>query len=175
MKLHIGTGNTYLPGWTNVDVFSFVEADLYANAMALPYNRESCVLIYASHVLEHFNRHLVLAVLSHWRDLLKPKGRLRLSVPDFDAVVKVYKKTGSLQSVIGLLYGGQKHQMNTHYIIFNRETLSIALNQVGFTEIRKWDWKETEHKYHDDYSQAYLPHMDKGKGIQMSLNLEATK
>jgi len=175
MKLHIGTGTTYLPGWINIDVFSFVRADLYANAMALPYDRESCDIIYASHVLEHFNRHLISAVLTHWKDLLTVGGILRLSVPDFDAIVKFYTKTGSLDAVTGLLYGGQKNEMNTHHIVFNKETLSLALKQVGFRNILEWDWQKTEHKFHDDYSQAYLPHMDKKKGILMSLNLEAIK
>ena len=175
MKLHIGTGNTYLPDWINVDVFSFVKADIYSNAMSLPYDRETFDIIYSSHVLEHFNRHTTLAVLGHWRDLLKVGGILRLSVPNFDAICEFYMKTGSLEAVIGLLYGGQKHLLDNHYIVFNKETLSICLQAVGFKIIREWDWRETEHKFYDDYSQAYLPHMDKDRGTHMSLNLEAIK
>lgn len=175
MKLHIGTGNTYLPGWTNVDIFSFVKADLYSSALSLPYERESFDIIYSSHVLEHFNRHLTLSVLGHWRDLLKPKGILRLAVPDFDAICKFYVKTGSLTPILGLLYGGQQNVLDNHHTVFNKQRLSIYLTNVGFKEIREWDWKKTEHAYHDDYSQAYLPHMDKENGVHVSLNLEAIK
>ncbi len=42
--------------------------------------------------------------------------------------------------------------------------------------VRLWDWKTTPpHGYVDDYSQAYLPHMDKRGGKRMSLNVEADK
>jgi len=46
---------------------------------------------------------------------------------------------------------------------------------MGFCDVRVYDWKSTEHFYVDDYSQAYLPHMDKTNGKLMSLNVEATK
>jgi len=175
MKLHIGTGTTYLPGWINVDVFSFVNADVYSNAMNLPYERESFDLIYSSHVLEHFNRHMILAVLGHWRSLLRPEGILRLSVPDFKAICEYYSKTKSLKPVTGLLYGGQKHLLDVHHICFDKATLLSCLSSVGFQIVREWDWRDTIHKHYDDFSQAYLPHMDKENGMHMSLNLEAVK
>jgi len=175
MKLHIGPGNTYLPGWKNVDIFSNVRADIYSSALALPYDRGSFDIIYASHVLEHFNRHLVTAAVNHWRDLLKPGGVLRLSVPCFDAIVAYYMKTNDLNSLMGLLYGGQSNFLDQHHIVFNKSILTIILSQAGFREMREWVWQETEHSDHDDYSQAYLPHMDKESGLLMSLNLEAVK
>lgn len=33
-------------------------------------------------------------------------------------------------------------------------------------------WKNTEHSQFDDYSQSYIPHMDKINGTLMSLNVE---
>ena len=175
MKLHIGTGNTYLPGWVNVDIFSFVKADIYSNAMNLPYERETFDLIYSSHVLEHFNRHMILAVLTHWRDLLIVGGILRIAVPDFRAVCKYYFKTDDLPSLIGLLYGGQNNVLDKHYIIFDEKTLSEHLRKVGFKSTKLWDWRTTSHAQYDDYSQAYLPHMNKEHGLHMSLNMEAVK
>ena len=41
---------------------------------------------------------------------------------------------------------------------------------------RYWDlYERTGHKDYDDYSQAYVPHMDKENGLLISLNVEATK
>ena len=37
------------------------------------------------------------------------------------------------------------------------------------------DWRDTEHSELDDFSQSYLPHMDKDNGKLMSLNIEAVK
>lgn len=176
MKLHLGCGKNYLPGWINVDLFSTVQADVYADITALPFEREAFDLIYASHVLEHVHRHTVVATLGHWRDLLKPGGVLRLAVPDFQAVCEWYNSTGRLDDVMGLLYGGQNHPKNHHFVAFDRKTLIRDLTRAGFATCRDWNWRETDHARFDDYSQARLPHMSDGNGtVWVSLNVEATK
>ena len=71
--------------------------------------------------------------------------------------------------------GGQRTIYDYHNMVFNKENLSRALISAGFSEIREWNWRETSHAHIDDYSQAYLPHMDKENGVLMSLNLEAIK
>jgi hypothetical protein len=60
-------------------------------------------------------------------------------------------------------------------MIFDEDLLRSELLATGFRRIRRWDWKETEHADIDDYSQAYLPHMDKTNGTLVSLNLEAAR
>jgi predicted SAM-dependent methyltransferase len=175
-RLHIGPGKTYLPGWTNVDIFSNVKADIYSSALSLPYPANHFDLIYASHVLEHFPRHMVLAALTHWRHLLTDGGILRLAVPNFNAIIIRYTKNGEdLEELMGLLYGGQDSYLNDHHIIFNNTLLTKYLRQVGFKTVRSWNWRKTDHAEFDDYSQSYLPHMDKQSGILVSLNLEAVK
>ena len=49
------------------------------------------------------------------------------------------------------------------------------LESLGFAEVKTWDWKNSEHSSYDDFSQAYLPHMDKENGVLMSLNIQAKK
>lgn len=174
-KLHLGSGKVYLPGWTNVDIFTSCRADRYADVTCLPYEKDSYDLIYASHILEHVHRHMVLATLSHWHGILCHGGILRLAVPDFKAVVEHYVLHQDLPLLIGLLYGGQNYHLNRHTVVFDRATLSHDLHLSGFRDVRTWDWRNTEHANFDDYSQCYLPHMDKEHGVLMSLNLEATK
>lgn len=174
-RLHIGSGRVYLPGWINVDMFSNSKADLFCDMMRLPYDPGSFDLIYCCHCLEHTHRNAVYAVLHHWRELLKVGGILRLAVPNFAAIVTWYVETGDLTSVTGLLYGGQNHPLNVHTIAFDKPTLTDALRKVGFGEVREWNWRKTEHAQFDDYSQAYLPAMQKDTGQLMSLNLEAVK
>ena len=53
--------------------------------------------------------------------------------------------------------------------------LKEDLQKAGFKSVKKYDWRNTEHFYVDDYSQTYYPHMDKENGKLMSLNVEATK
>lgn len=178
-RLHVGSGRCILPqseGWTNCDLFDHTQADVYADMTALPFERESFDLLYCGHCLEHVHRRCVLSTLAHWKELLKPGGTLRIAVPDFEACCEWYNKTKDLKSLIGLMFGGQTHPRNTHHIIFDRRTLTEALDKVGFINVRTWDWRTTDHAKFDDYSQAYLPtHLDKVNGMLVSLNLEATK
>lgn len=174
-KLHIGCGKKYFPGWVNVDACKDVKADVYADALSLPFENETFDLIYACHILEHVKRFDVEKTLSHWRDLLKTGGVLRLAVPDFQAIHFYYHKNGGLKTLMGLLYGGQDTIFNEHHVIFDYSTLLDHLKAVGFIVAREWDWRYTEHSQFDDFSQAYLPHMDKERGMLMSLNLEAVK
>jgi predicted SAM-dependent methyltransferase len=175
-KLHIGPGKTYLEGWVNIDVFSSVKADIYCSALAIPYPPEHFDIVYSSHLLEHFNRHMILAALGHWRNLLKVGGILRLAVPDFAAIVFRYMKNGGdLEELMGLLYGGQNNIYDCHHIVFNTKLLTKYLPQVGLRKISKWDFRETEHAEFDDYSQSFLPHLDKTNGLLMSLNMQAQR
>lgn len=174
-RLHIGCGRKYFHGWVNVDLFSSVEADCYFDATRLPFVSESFSLIYACHILEHFHRHVTLSIISHWRELLMKGGVLRVAVPDFSKLCAHYQTTGNLGDVMGLLYGGQNEPTNTHRVAFDYSYLSSLFKKAGFTEIRQWDWKATDHKDIDDFSQCYLPHMDKTNGTCMSLNMEAVK
>ena len=174
-KLHIGAGRVHLPGFVNIDLFDNFQQDMYADLTRLPWDEGSFNLIYASHVLEHVHRKMVSVTLHHWYSMLKKGGVLRLAVPDFDAVVEHYRETRDIEEVMGLLYGGQTYPRNNHFIAFNHDSLSAYLKRAGFKIVRPWNWRKTEHSEHDDYSQCYLPHLDKANGRLMSLNLEATK
>ena len=55
------------------------------------------------------------------------------------------------------------------------DSLTERLLSVGFCSASRYDWRRTEHATLDDYSQAYLPHLDKEHGQLMSLNVEAVK
>jgi predicted SAM-dependent methyltransferase len=105
----------------------------------------------------------------------KEGGVLRISVPDIEAVAKCYIETGELSNLYAFVYGGQKYDFDFHYHCWDFKTLSRDLHDIGFKKVEKYDWKKTDHFYVDDYSQAYLPHMDKINGSLMSLNVEATK
>lgn len=178
MKLHLGCGKRHIPGFVHVDIQDAPHIDHVCGVDTLPFADCQADLVYASHVLEHFGRQQYLEVLREWHRVLKPGGILRLSVPDFAACAKIYHEKGledGLSGLIGLISGGQRDPFDFHKMIFDRPFLTSALHQVGFNEVRPWDWRTTEHAQVDDYSQAYLPHLAKESGTQMSLNLEAVK
>jgi predicted SAM-dependent methyltransferase len=172
LKLHLGCGNRRIQGFVHVDVLAFAHLGARARVDALPFADGAFELAYASHVLEHFGRHEQRRVLAEWFRVVAPGGWLRLAVPDFGAVVAAYPTFG-IEAVTGLVCGGQRDVYDFHKMIFDRASLGRALAEVGFVEVREWDWRATEHAGIDDYSQAYLPHLDKATGRLMSLNVEA--
>jgi predicted SAM-dependent methyltransferase len=107
--------------------------------------------------------------------VLKKGGILRVAVPDIEALIAVYNKTHDLNLILGPLFGRGNYLYNFHYTVFDFKTLSDALMTAGAEKVSKYDWKTTEHSEIDDYSQAYIPHMDKENGILISLNIEAFK
>jgi predicted SAM-dependent methyltransferase len=179
LKLHLGCGPRNIPGFVHVDIIDAPHIDYRSSVDNLcDFADGSVDLIYASHVLEHFGRHEVEAVLKGWYRVLAPGGVVRIAVPDFAAVVDLYEQEGlkdGLSGLVGLVCGGQRNQYDFHKIIFDEAFLSYLLGKVGFKDIRRWDWRTTEHAQIDDFSQSYIPHMDKQNGRLMSLNLEASR
>jgi len=178
MKLHLGCGKRYIKGFVHIDLRKMDHIDYCSPVENLDFlDDESVELIYASHVLEHFGRHEYRDVLREWYRVLKPRGILRVAVPNFDAVVQFYtEKSDDMNLILGQLVGGQKGgEFDYHNMVFSRKSLTESLLDVGFSKVLPYDWRDTEHADVDDFSQSYLPHMDKENGFLLSLNLEAFK
>lgn len=176
LRIHLGCGNRAIPGFVNVDIRPLPHVDLIASAENLSeFRANSADLIYCSHLLEHMERGAEVKALAEWHRVLKPGAILRLAVPDFEKIVVRYQAEKNLDELIGLLYGKQDHEFNVHHQAFDFPRLERLLLGVGFSSVSRYDWRVTIHKDIDDYSQAYLPHMDKERGLLMSLNVEAIK
>jgi len=176
MKLHIGAGEKYLPGYKHMDMIKRAHIDYVGDACDLSFFKDGCIEeIYACHVLEHFNRHKVLDALIEWSRVLCTNGTLRVAVPSFSAIVAEYAQNGNLNAVLGLLYGGQNYEYNFHYQAYDFNRLKSLLEQAGFINISEYDWRDFLPNDYDDYSRAYLPHLDFENGRLMSLNVIAMK
>ena len=178
-KLHLGGGKRFIPGFVHIDLADFPHIDHRHDVRSLPMIADgSAELIYACHVLEYFDWVEVLGVLTEWKRVLAPNGVLRLAVPDFEALAEVYARGRDLGKIIGPLYGRWQIPGSTtiyHHTVYDFATLKASLECAGLTDVRRYDWRETIHKDYDDYSQAYLPHLDMAHGTLISLNVEATK
>jgi len=131
--------------------------------------------------------------------VLKPGGTLRLAVPDFEAIVRVYQKYNDIEhrGILGPLFGRMgidKTVMVSHspdeiahpttitdYIyhrtVYDFNSLKKLLESVGFKNVKRYDVVEffkTLPKGYDDQSFAFIPHKDP-TGILISLNVEAKK
>lgn len=81
LKLNLGCGQKYLPGYVNCDVLPHVRADRYFDLDRPPYPfaDDSVDEVFMDNVLEHLED--VVAVMGELHRLLRPGGRLRILVP----------------------------------------------------------------------------------------------
>jgi predicted SAM-dependent methyltransferase len=178
LKVHLGCGKRdFGPDWFHVDGAHFPHVK-HHDILQLPFARESVDLIYASHVLEYFDRFEVRGVLAKWHEFLRPGATLRVAVPDFEVLARLYVSGAiRLQQVLGPLYGRMPMNDVTiyHRTAYDFASLSAVLEEAGYSHVRRYDWRQTEHAQFDDHSQAYIPHMDKEHGTLISLNVECTR
>ena len=178
MKLHLGCWHRIIPGFIHVDLCDLPHIDFRNDIGDLSFaKKESVDYIYCSHSLEYKNFHEAEKVIIEWRRVLKPNGLLRIAVPDFQALINLYKKTKSLDSIIGPLFGKMPLNDKTiyHRVAYDFNKLSDLLIKNGFKDVKRYDWRNTQHANIDDHSQAYFPHMDKENGMLISLNVECKK
>lgn len=77
--------------------------------------------------------------------------------------------------LLGLLYGGQTYQYNYHYQGFDYKRLENLLITNGYINVKRYDWRDFLPPNYDDFSRAYIPHMDFENGTLMSMNVVAEK
>ena len=177
-KINLGCGwRNFGEDWIHIDGGDYSHLDS-KDIINLPYDDNSIDLIYASHVMEYFDREEIEPILHKWKNKLKKDGVLRLAVPNFQAISRLYiEKNIPLSKFLGPLYGKMKmgNKFIYHKTTYDLKELKEILNRVGYYNINPYLWKDTEHNNFDDHSQAYIPHMDKENGVLISLNVEATK
>lgn len=152
LRLNIGAGETVIPGFTAID------RKLGTEAFPLPYADNSVDEIRCSHMLEHLSYRDADAALTEWNRVLKPGGRLRLSVPDIDKVKELTNADSYDQRWRFYLMGGQTDDGDFHRSAYDYAVLQSYLERAGFERVQEWTSPNTD--------SAALP---------ISLNLEAFK
>jgi predicted SAM-dependent methyltransferase len=182
MNIHLGCWTRDIPGFINVDLVDLPHIHHKRSIDDLSVFQDNTAdLIYSSHNFEYFDRVEAKRVLAEWRRVLRPGGLLRLAVPDFERLVHIYQLTGDIHKILGPLYGRMVIGTSTgdqtiyHKTVYDFRSLKLLLEESGFGNVRKYDWRDTIHKDYDDHSQAYYPHMDKENGVLLSLNIETDK
>ncbi len=90
IKLHLGCGSKNFGNkWTHIDGGDYEHLE-GADITKLKFKDRSVDVIYASHVFEYFDREKAVSLLNEWFRVLKVGGILRIAVPDFHQISKLY-------------------------------------------------------------------------------------
>jgi len=137
IKLNIGAGKSEIDGYTPIDRMFGSEA------YPLEYADGTVDEIRASHVLEHFDFGELPKVLDEWVRVLKPGGRIRIAVPDFDKIVKCSNDPTNYIWPKYLM-GGQSDPNDYHKAVFNRQILTEFMANSGIENIDTWESEITD-------------------------------
>ena len=186
-KLHLGCGGRYLPGYLHIDIDDLEHVDYVTSINKLyMFEDESVDEIYTCGALIYCDREEIPGVLSEWRRVMKPGAALRISVPDFESIIQRYFDSGKIlesRGILGPLFGrwpasGVRTGLSPEPIYqkttYDFSSLKRSLENNGFKDVKKYDWKNFLPADYDDYSKAYYPHMDES-GMLMVLNVECVK
>jgi predicted SAM-dependent methyltransferase len=142
IKLHIG-GREKRDGWAILDALPGPAVDYVGNCTDLSFLSDaSCAEVYASHVLEHLGYDIELPkTLAGIYRVLKPGGRLRVSVPDLEMLCRMFLES-SLDGegrfhVMRMMFGGRIDAYDVHHVGLNFEFLNAFLHETGFRDIRR--------------------------------------
>ncbi|MHA1686271.1 MAG: hypothetical protein ACTSYD_07640 [Candidatus Heimdallarchaeaceae archaeon] len=139
MKLNLGSGMFYKPGYVNIDDNpEQAVADEWKDILRLDYENDSVDEIEASHILEHFDINYTPYILANLFRMLKPNGSLYLEVPNLRKAVKSlrFKSWQSKLNAIKFLYGIDLPG-NFHKSGFTFHILARFLRETGFAKIRR--------------------------------------
>lgn len=145
IKLHLGCGAVYLPGYINIDyppqehtVQANTKVDQYADLTELKYDAESISEIRLHHVFEHFDRPTALKLLIRWYRWLADDGLLTIETPDFQRSIRSYI-FGSRKvrwRTLRHLFGSHEAAWAVHYDGWYKAKYKLYLGRLGYKTLK---------------------------------------
>jgi len=150
MRIHFGAGRHILPGYFNADAVQHPNAERPLDMVyemrfdgailvqPMPLDDGCAEELFAAHVIEHFARYEVDAVIGEWKRLLQPGGRLILELPNLEACARNLLAGARPQMCMFGIYGDEswKSPYMLHKFGYTPATLSALLAEHGFTNIQ---------------------------------------
>ena len=170
-KLHIG-GEICADGWEVLNINPGKHVDHVCNATNMSIFQDNTFdEIYASHIVEHLDYvHVLDSTLKEWRRVLKPGGKISISVPNLDflaGLLLAKNRTSPEQRffVMRMMFGGHIDKYDYHLVGLNEEILTAYLLAANYENIKRVD----EFGLFEDLSTMKI------EGTYISLNMTAGK
>lgn len=129
-KLQIGAGTHDLKGWLNTDFFPESREQIHLDATEpFPFPDASFDLIFSEHVIEHVPLQGGINMIDEAFRILKPGGRLRISTPPLEFLLKAYSNSKDALN---------KRYLDWHFESYNPESLSKSPVVLFNDYMRMW-------------------------------------
>lgn len=138
MILDLGCGYYTMPfkdKCLRVDARKIVNPDVISDFKYLPFKSETAEEIYASHILEHCSKEETFSVLKDWLRVLKPDGKVSITVPNLEWACLQVANGNMTEDVYKVFYGGQDYRENFHNCGFTPKSLKNLLIVTGFHSV----------------------------------------
>jgi len=172
LLLHLGCGDHLKDGWVNLDLnlsgtapalppkplpqTRFILYDLRSGT--LPFDDDSCELIYSSHFFEHLEHDDGVRLMRDCHRVLQPGGTFRAALPDFPELFRAYlerdKKVFELYSIFDVFPHRPPETVTLvdhvnanvyewgHKCIYDPEKICRVLRYLGFASVEVTDYRE---------------------------------
>lgn len=161
-KLQIGCGPFPLEGWFNTDLLTNLHkgSPMYMDAgRPFPMPDASFDYVYSEHLFEHLSYPQAMNMLKECYRILKPGGVIRIATPNLKFLVDLYIHPEKEINKAYIKYNAERsglpassvftvnyfHTAWGHQIIYDQETLSGLLEEVGFKEVCPCEVGQSSH------------------------------
>jgi predicted SAM-dependent methyltransferase len=160
-KIHYGCGNTYLPGWLNIDLTSMeqiekerqqakaaqpdIEFPNYAFVNLLerhPFSDNSVRFGFSEDMIEHLTQGQSIFALSEMYRTLTPGGILRLTFPCLEGVLAKHYTPPTSERVMQGEF--EAYEFWDHIHFYSKEELRLVAEHLGFRDMRFVDFHQSE-------------------------------
>ena len=176
-KLQIGCGPNPLEGWLNTDVSSTLRkgSPMFMDAgEPFPIPDASFDYVYSEHLFEHLTYQQASNMLRECFRILKPNGVIRIATPDLKFLVDLYEHPEKDINKVYIEFNAERSEMPSspvfavnyfhtswgHKIVYDFETLSCFLTEVGFKDISLCEMSKSGHSVLNGVEQhfKFLPY-----------------
>jgi predicted SAM-dependent methyltransferase len=145
-RVHVGCGpHGRMESWWNVDIRGFSGIDQLLDA-TLPWPYHDVDYIFGEHFIEHLTIDRAIDFLTHAGDALKTGGRLRLSTPNLEWVLRTHYPASvekQEEHVSAALMMNRAFYGWGHRFLYSREMLRFVLTEVGFENVAFFSYGES--------------------------------